>query len=64
MFNFGCFVIIQGYYTENSVIKVANVSMPPIIPRNKTESIFSVDYFAGKPNQGVADLDCESRQIF
>jgi hypothetical protein len=56
-------VVIQGVYTENSVIQVENISMPPIIPRNKTESIFSVDYFAGKPNQGVADLDCKSRHL-
>lgn len=58
MFNFGCFVLVEGLYTENSVILVEKLSMPMIAPRRKTDSIFSIDYFSGKPNQGVADLEC------
>ena len=59
MFNYGCFVLVRGLFDENNVIIVENISMPPAIKRDQSDSIFSIDFFSGKPNQGVADLDCE-----
>lgn len=59
LFNFGCFVLVEGLFMDNGAFQVDRLSMPPAAPRSHQDSIFSIDFFSGKPNQGIADLNCK-----
>ncbi|KAI9104668.1 DNA polymerase alpha/epsilon subunit B-domain-containing protein [Phlyctochytrium arcticum] len=46
-----CFVLIEGLYTEDRILRVRTVGMPVPEPRSKTLSAYghNVDFFGGKP---------------